>query len=276
VNFELLRTFLEVERLRHFGKAARQLNLTQAAVSSRIRQLEEILGAQLFDRATREIELTPAGNRMLRHAETLMGDWRNARRDMAFGGTNQQVAFGASLLVWGALMQDWLPRLRRAEPDLAIIAEMQTNDQLNRKLFDGLIDFAVMLEPAQLLYLQIRPIADFDLVLVSTRPGASPEVALGEAYVYVDWGLAHGVEHRRLFPDAPEARIRVSHASMALSLLKDLGGSAFLPSEMVRNEIADGTLHLVVGTPSIKRTVFAVYPARTERLEIIERCLALF
>ncbi|HEY5717214.1 MAG TPA: LysR family transcriptional regulator, partial [Motiliproteus sp.] len=48
VDTALLRTFLEVQKTRHFGRAAEQLYLTQSAVSFRIRQLEELLGVKLF------------------------------------------------------------------------------------------------------------------------------------------------------------------------------------------------------------------------------------
>ena len=276
MNLELVRTFLEVERLRHFGKAAEELHLTQAAVSARIRQLEEILGAQLFDRVSRDIQLTPAGNRMLRHAESLITNWRNARQDVAFGDADEQVAFGGSLRLWDALLQDWLQRLRRGAPELAINAEMYTPDLLTRRLLDGQIDFAVMLEPAQLQSLQIRPVADIKLILVSTQAGLSVDTALGEGYVHIDWGLSHGVEYRRLFPDAPPARTRVSQANMALQLIRELGGTAYLPAKLVSRDIADGTLHKVGHAPAIKRTAFAVYPTATGRLPIIERCLALF
>ena len=61
MNLELLKTFLEVERCRHFGRAAEELHLTQAAVSARIRQLEETLGVRLFERKRRDIQLTPPG-----------------------------------------------------------------------------------------------------------------------------------------------------------------------------------------------------------------------
>ena len=62
MDFELLRTFLEVARLRHFGQAAEALNLTQAAVSARIKLLETNLGVRLFDRIRRDIQLTPEGH----------------------------------------------------------------------------------------------------------------------------------------------------------------------------------------------------------------------
>ena len=81
MDTELLKTFLEVSRTRHFGRAAESLYLTQSAVSFRIRQLENQLGANLFTRHRNNIRLTPAGERLLPYAESLMntGSWRRRR-----------------------------------------------------------------------------------------------------------------------------------------------------------------------------------------------------
>ncbi|CAK8739831.1 HTH-type transcriptional regulator HdfR [Sodalis praecaptivus] len=62
MDTELLKTFLEVSRTRHFGRAAEALYLTQSAVSFRIRQLETQLGVSLFTRYRNNIRLTAAGN----------------------------------------------------------------------------------------------------------------------------------------------------------------------------------------------------------------------
>ena len=63
MDTELLKTFLEVSRTRHFGRAAEALYLTQSAVSFRIRQLENQLGVNLFTRHRNNIRLTPAGEK---------------------------------------------------------------------------------------------------------------------------------------------------------------------------------------------------------------------
>lgn len=72
MDTELLKTFLEVEKTRHFGKAADQLYLTQSAVSFRIRQLEQSLGVALFSRHRNNIQLTEAGELLLPHAEAVI------------------------------------------------------------------------------------------------------------------------------------------------------------------------------------------------------------
>ena len=81
-----MRTFLEVSRTCHFGRAADALHLTQAAVSARIKLLEGSLGVALFERTKREVRITPEGNRLKRHAELLLAEWRKARQDVTAGG----------------------------------------------------------------------------------------------------------------------------------------------------------------------------------------------
>lgn len=82
MDTELLKTFLEVSRTRHFGRAAEALYLTQSAVSFRIRQLENQLGVNLFTRHRNNIRLTTAGEKLLPYAETLMNTWQAARKEV--------------------------------------------------------------------------------------------------------------------------------------------------------------------------------------------------
>lgn len=68
-NLNSLHTFVCVARCLSFTKAARELHLTQGAVSLQIKQLEQNLGFPLFRRGTRKIFLTPAGSELLETVE---------------------------------------------------------------------------------------------------------------------------------------------------------------------------------------------------------------
>ena len=63
MDIDLLKTFVEVVRTRHFGRAAENLYITQSAVSFRIRQLEQSLGVNLFIRQRNNIQLTAPGGK---------------------------------------------------------------------------------------------------------------------------------------------------------------------------------------------------------------------
>lgn len=72
-------TFLRVAELRSFSKAAEQLGYSQAAVTVQIKQLEQELGTQLFERIGRRIKLTEHGMRFIPHAKALLDVAQNAR-----------------------------------------------------------------------------------------------------------------------------------------------------------------------------------------------------
>lgn len=275
MDLELLRTFLEVDRTRHFGKAAEALHLTQAAVSARIKLLETTLGVTLFTRARRDIGLTPEGNKLKRYAEKLIADWRKARQDVAIGAENEQLAIGGSPRLWDVLLQDWLADIHRHKPDMAIIAESHTPELLVRRLLDGVLDVGFMLEAPNLENLQIAEVASIQLVLVSASGPVDVVEALNYQYVMVDWGFSHALHHRRLFPDAAEPYFRFSQAKMTLEFIKNVGGAAYLPTRMVAEDVEDEVLFVVSDAPAINRSAYAVYPLRSERKDLIEECLSL-
>ena len=275
MDLELLRTFLELNRTRHFGRTAEALSLTQAAVSSRLKTLERQLGVTLFERSRREMRLTPEGSRLIRHSERMIAAWRAARQDVSLAEASEQLVIGGSLRLWDVLLQRWLHDLRRSDASLAIIAEAQSPEYLTRKLIDGTLDVAIMLEPAQLDIMQVREIAAIDFVLVSSHAGLDVSGALEQDYIYVDWGLSFALDHRRTFPDAPEAMTRVSYARMALEYITSIGGSAYLPRRMVSRDIELGLLHDVREAPVFVRQAYATYPIRSPRLALIEESLKM-
>jgi len=276
MDIELLRTFLEVSRTRHFGQAADSMFLTQAAVSARIKTLENLLGVSLFIRKKRDIQLTPEGNRLISRADRLISEWRKIRQEISAGGASQQLSIGGSLRLWDIILQQWLILMREALPHLALILESHTPDILTRKLLDGVLDLAFMLEPPQLEILQTRAVGNLQLRLVSDQPGQTSEQALGEGYIMVDWGLTHALQHRRLFPDAPEPQTRLANGSLSLHYLLSLGGAAYLPEITVQPHIESGRLYWVDDGPVFEHVVHAVFPVRSGRKELIDNILGYF
>src|SRR5687767_13698987 len=82
LNLHRLEVFEEVAERSSFSDAALELGYTQSAVSHHISQLEAELGMTLFERGRRPVRLTPAGERLRGHAQTVVGVVAAAEDDM--------------------------------------------------------------------------------------------------------------------------------------------------------------------------------------------------
>ncbi len=124
MDTELLKTFIEVQRTRHFGKAAENLYLTQSAVSFRIRQLEQQLGVNLFSRYRNNIQLTASGERLLPHAEAMLTALQRAKQEVAVSAEQAiQLSIAATANVWDAFLLQGFINIQHALPGLSWRAE---------------------------------------------------------------------------------------------------------------------------------------------------------
>lgn len=277
MDTQLLKTFLEVHRTRHFGQAAENLYLSQSAVSARIRLLEEELGVSLFTRDRNNIQLTVAGQKLLRYAESITTAWNRARQEMAMGeGGPEPLAVGAVPSLWDIALQEWVHWLYRDCPGVGLSAEAHGPETLLRRLQEGSIDLAFLFDAPQLPDLMVAETLPVALVLVSTRHGLDAQQAVMRDYVMVDWGTSFGIAHARQFPDMGAPRARVGLGRIAKAMILACGGSAYLARPMVSEELKNGSLFLVPDAPQIERVAYAVYPGKGERREVIEQVLSYF
>lgn len=275
MDIELFKTFLEVNKTRHFGKASENLYLTQAAVSARIKQLEESLGVNLFIRARNNIQLTPEGERLLPHAETMLTAWARARQEVALKQEQKrQLSVGTTAGLWRFLLQGKLSGIQQQEPELALRAEAHSTQELIRLLQEGIIDVALLFEPAELTDFTATPMGKLTLQLVSTNSGITTKDALQTNYVYVDWGTAFGLFHDKKFADAPSPALHTNMASIAESFILRQGGSAYLPQIILTGQTAD-LLYAVSDSPHFSRDIYAVYRTGTEKSQPLAGVLGL-
>ena len=95
-----LTTFLKVAALRNFTRAAKELGYSQSNVSAQILQLEQEVGAPLFDRIGKQVRLTQFGEELLPHAQELCStaaEMENMFRSEAFLGGTVRIGMTDSL-----------------------------------------------------------------------------------------------------------------------------------------------------------------------------------
>ena len=135
-----LRAFEAVARSLNFGAAADELHVTQSAVSRQIKGLEDELGAQLFTRGTRHVQITPDGQTLLRVVEPLLARLDTSVQHIRRSRSRQRVSV-TTFASFGSL---WLlPRIeafQRDHPDIDI--RVSANDAI-ADLDDPELDLAL-------------------------------------------------------------------------------------------------------------------------------------
>jgi DNA-binding transcriptional LysR family regulator len=255
------RTFLEVIKTGSFVGAAANLNLTQTAVSARIRVLEEQLDRPLFVRNKAGARLTPAGEQFQRFATTLVQVWERARHQVAMpAGRQKVVTVGGEHSLWNPLLRDWLVWMRRECADVAIRAQIDAPDRLMEQVQDGVIDVAVLYAPPRRPGIVAELLVEEKLVAVTTHDGD----LLGEDYVHVDWGPDFAASHHAAFPGATSPAISVNFGPLALDYILATGGSGYFRMEAARPHLEAGRIRLAPNMPKFSYSIYSVYSAKAD------------
>ncbi|MEM5434537.1 LysR family transcriptional regulator [Paraburkholderia diazotrophica] len=146
VSLQQLKVFVAVARQRSFTRAAREFDLTQSAVSRCVRELEEAIALRLFDRTTRQVELTTAGSRLERRIARLIEEIELTLREER--AAHEEHTGLVVVACDPVLSSGWLPeRLARcasAFPDLIVTAKEQPQHAVLAAIEQGEVDFGVL------------------------------------------------------------------------------------------------------------------------------------
>lgn len=277
MDIDALKTFLEVNRTRHFGQAAENLYLSQSAVSARIRLLEDEVGVPLFTRQRNNIELTAAGQKLLHYAENILVTWHRAKQEI--GASDEKhipLVIGCMPSLWEILLHDLIGYLHQSLPSLSIHTEVHNHDILFRRIKEATLDLAFCFDYPQNPELEVVEVMQIPLLMVSSTAKLEVGQALATDYMLVDWGSSFSIAHAKHFPDMPAPYMRLALGRMAKDMLLSEGGSAYLAQPMITSELRNKKLFRVKDAPVINRTAYAVYATDNEKSDTISHVLKYF
>ncbi|MGG5218322.1 MULTISPECIES: HTH-type transcriptional regulator HdfR [Rahnella] len=266
MDTELLKTFLEVSRTRHFGRAAESLYLTQSAVSFRIRQLETQLGANLFTRHRNNIRLTPAGERLLPYAENLMSTWQMAKKEVVRSLQHTELSIGATASLWEAYLTPWLQSLYTQRGALRLEARIALRQSLVKQLHERQLDLLITTEPPKMDELSSQLLGNFSLRLFSSQKTVREE---HPPYVKLEWG-ADFPQQEKLQNSDQEPVLTTTSAHLTRQLLENTGGCAFLPAHWAK-EYPQLSVHEEI--PPVIRPLYAVWLQTSDQQVLIRQLL---
>ncbi|MFJ8043944.1 LysR family transcriptional regulator [Kitasatospora sp. NPDC096147] len=252
-----LRVFEAVVRHRTVTEAAHALGLAPSTVSEHVRGLERSLGLLLFERGSRGMRLTPAGERLRGWAHRLLDQADQARREVL--GAEQALRLGALETIAASHVPGVLGRVGARDPRLRIeLRPSRSRDELLTDLAAGRLDAALLLDTGTALGglgfgpppagLSFADVATVPLLLVG-RPGhpLAGHRALGAEDLTGEQLLANApgcsfllAADRLLSPTQP--RLRADGVPLMRAWAEQGLGVALLPEFAVAAAVADGRL----------------------------------
>ena len=274
LNFHHLRYFWVIALEGSLTRAAERLNLSQSALSTQLRQLEEQLGQPLFERRNKRLVLTEAGRIALDHAQTIFrtGDELLATMQGRGRANRQVLRVGAMATLSRNFQLEWLrPLVGRDDVELVLrsgsLRELLA--QLDALALDVVLSNLAVPRDAE-TDMTSRLVAEQPVSLVG-RPGGSPEpfrfpedlrtrpVLLPSLQSSIRVAFDLLMEQSGI---RPLVLAEVDDMAMLRLLARESPGVALVPPVVVRDELTRGTLKEHCRLPQIRESFYAITRAR--------------
>lgn len=167
-----LKQYVHLAENLHFGRAAEMCNVSPSALSRSIQRLEDELGARLFERNNRSVNLTHSGRLFLEYARDALGEWDAVRNRLMeeSGELHGEVSLYCSVTASYSFLFDILARVRRRHPRIEIKLHTGDPDDAIDRVLAGTEDIAIAARPSNMhAGLAFRKIAVSPLVFIVSR-----------------------------------------------------------------------------------------------------------
>lgn len=263
-----LNYFIAVAEERHFGRAAKRLHMAQPPLSQQVRQLEEQLGVRLFDRTTRRVDLTAAGQELLNRGRQIVNAIETLTADVYQVGQGAagvlRVGFSGSATY--GVMPLIVRRAKQVLPGLSLTlhGEMLT-PAMEGELRDGTLDAALLRPPVAAQEIDYRIVAREPLVvalpsfspLAADRPVAVHELQDQEFISYPPESVLYRItaDMCRQVGFRPRIAQVIGETSTMLSFVASGGGIAIVPASVRALQLEGVVYRAIEDAPEVELAV---------------------
>ncbi|HEV2915174.1 MAG TPA: LysR family transcriptional regulator [Pyrinomonadaceae bacterium] len=238
-------------------RAGDRLHLTQSALSHQLRDAEEKLGVPLFTRLNKRMILTPAGQRLLNSAESVLDEMKRAEEDIRQIARNGEGVLRLSTQCYTCY--HWLPSMlklfQRKFPRIDVQIMVEATRRPIEALLDGKLDLAIVSSTPRNQKLTYKPLFQDEMVAVmkpdyplATRPFLRPQDFADQHLLVYAIPREENTIFQKFLTPAGVTPKRVSHVQLTEAVIEMVRaglGLSVLARWAVAPQLAAGTLHAV-------------------------------
>lgn len=276
-----LRYFLAVAEARSFTAAADRLHITQPTLSQQIKQLEQLVGTLLFERRSKEVELTAAGRLFKPYCERILKEIEQSR--LAISELEGLMRGTLRMAVFHSLSHSMLPPIMSEfalrYPGVHVTARLVPRSEMERDLLSGELDFAVAYVTDDDEHIAAERLFDEELVLIvgarhshaGRKSMPMRELAnLPLVLLTPEFGARQFVD--RFFAEArlePHVVLEMNAIEPILATIRDSGLASVLSSGAIVDATGLNIVRLIEPVP--KRTVGILWRRNGHRSAAAQR-----
>ena len=256
-----IRTFLQVARLGSFRRAAQELFVTQAAITTRIKSLEDWLGFEVFNRHRRGVDLTSQGKRFIEYARNAV-DMIEHGREQARRASSYRAhyRFMSQYLLLENFSLDWIDWMKKHIPDVSISIDSSPSTVAAKDISNGLLDLAVGYQYTVTRGVVFEPLFVEKLVLVTSMADVKQ---WRDNYIPIGWDDKFDDAQQQFIGELDNSyRIRAQFIDVARAILLREPASAYVVKRVARPLIRQGSVKQITQAPVFERPAYAIYPAK--------------
>ncbi|WP_170763782.1 LysR family transcriptional regulator [Ruegeria lacuscaerulensis] len=268
MQIKAIETFLCVAETGGFHAAARKLNVTQTAVSARIRLIEDETGKPLFTRGAGGTSLTEFGRQFRPYAEQMMTLWSFASRDLP-AQTQNRVALrlGAQLSIWDPLLVDLAIQFEQRLGQLLLTLNYDHGLNMVDAVATHVLDAALTHEIPSDPRVQSQELNSERLLLVRSPEASDP------VFVNLELGEVYQDHIRSAARQSSGQTVFLGNCMMALRYVLRRGGTGYFPEYVIRDHLSAGNLVPVAGALDLMLPLFLVTRRGSANNDDILTCL---
>ena len=269
-NLSSYRIFYAVANTGNISKAAKELYISQPAISKSIQKLEENIGVKLFDRSSRGVTLTPEGELLYTHVksafETLTLGEDKLRRSIALGVGNLSIGVSSTLCKY--ILLPYLRDFIKKYPHINISIACHSTNQTLKLLEEGKLDIGLIGRPEVFKDIDFYPLREIEDIFVAAKDYLRNLKIRGVEKQYILQSstllLLDKENMTRQYIDgyfqSSHIMIEVSNMDLLIEMSKIGLGVGCVIRDFVQTELTDGTLvEIPLTVPISKRFIGFAY-----------------
>ena len=278
-NYVLLRAFEAAARLESFTLAAKELHLTQSAISHQIKELEDYFGKPLFFRKNRKVEPTSEGRRLLESLSRIFDVIEAACNEVTLAPNSQVLALHCSPSFAAKWLSPRLPEFIKANPDITIrlTSGAEPIDLLRNQEIDVAISYQFTptgpgITSVSLGEEKIIPMCSPDLIdpTVSVKELMSKLTLIESSLNLHTWERWFEINHLK---NPSTRKMSFDRAALSISAAVDGIGAVLESVRFAERELSRGELVEIgqqIFLPTTDRTHFLSYRSNTKNSQKIK------